>query len=445
MTQSARERDSAYVAAQLRRLSPLLQQYAMGDFSENIPIPDEEDEFTELLVGLHLMVDDIREMLQAQEETIAKLRESEARFKGLFENSPDIVALADLNGTFLDINKVAPGYTKEDVIGSRFTEYLTPEQTTVFHDTLKKALETETPQGYEVDITNPQGRTFNWYNRISPIRTEGKISQVVINCTDITARKQAEVELQKYSEKLEDMVAKRTRKLQEAQAQLVRREKLAVLGQMAGSVGHELRTPLSTISNAAYYLNMVLGKPEEQIAEYLDIICSETRRAEKIIADLLDFSRTKSLNRQEIHVADVVTLVLEKHIPPNAIQVTIQIPDTLPAVVADPVHVDQVLSNLVTNACQAMPQGGTLTISAHNDGDMVALDVSDTGSGIEPEHLDKLFEPLFTTKPKGIGLGLAVCKNLIEANGGAITVESALGKGSVFTVALPVAGQEDTR
>jgi signal transduction histidine kinase len=85
-----------------------------------------------------------------------------------------------------------------------------------------------------------------------------------------------------------------------------------------------------------------------------------------------------------------------------------------------------------------MPQGGTLTISAHNDGDMVAIDISDTGSGITPEHLDKLFEPLFTTKPKGIGLGLAVCKNLIEANGGAIRVESKEHEGTTFTVTLPL-------
>jgi signal transduction histidine kinase len=207
---------------------------------------------------------------------------------------------------------------------------------------------------------------------------------------------------------------------------------------MAGSVGHELRNPLAAISNAIYYLKMVLPETDENVREFLEIIASETRNSEKIISDLLDFSRVKSLNRQKMQVAEVVALVLEKHVPPDAIHGAINIPDDLPAIVADPVHVDQVLSNLVTNACQAMPESGTLTVSAHKDGDMVAIDVGDTGCGIAPEHLDKLFEPLFTTKPKGIGLGLAVCKNLVEANGGSISVESDAGKGSTFTVSLPV-------
>jgi signal transduction histidine kinase len=286
------------------------------------------------------------------------------------------------------------------------------------------------------------------------------IPSFLISVRDISRRKFAEEELRRYSETLEQTVADRTHELREAQDSLLRSEKLSVLGQMAGSVGHELRTPLSTISNAAYYLNMVLGKPEEQIAEYLDIIRSQTRRAEKIIADLLDFARVKALNRQEVQLADVVELVLEKHAPPDAIQVAIDIPDDLPDVVADPLHIDQVLSNLVMNAYQAMPQGGTLTVgSTHVAGGSrqsavngrlhegsslptapcVLLTVQDSGSGIAPENIEKLFEPLFTTKSKGIGLGLAVCKNLVEANGGSIEVQSTPGQGSMFRVTLPAA------
>jgi signal transduction histidine kinase len=261
--------------------------------------------------------------------------------------------------------------------------------------------------------------------------------------------KQAEDRLKEYSEHLEEMVEERTHKLREAQDKLLRREKLAVLGQMAGSVGHELRTPLSTISNAVYYLGMITEahdetpqedaamQPDAATREYLEIIRSETRRAEKIVADLLDFSRVKSLNRQEIEVADVVALVLEKHVPPDTIHVAINIPDNLPTLLADPGHVEQVLSNLVTNAFQAMLQGGTLTISARSNGDMVAIDVSDTGDGIAPEHLETIFEPLFTTKPEGIGLGLAVCKNLVEANGGTIALETREQVGTRFTVNFP--------
>jgi signal transduction histidine kinase len=137
-------------------------------------------------------------------------------------------------------------------------------------------------------------------------------------------------------------------------------------------------------------------------------------------------------------VAEVVALVLAKHAAPKTVRVTTDIPDGLPAIVADPTHLEQVLTNLVTNAYQAMPEGGTLTISARLENRMVSMGISDTGAGIAPDNMDKLFEPLFTTKPKGIGLGLAVCKNLVEANGGSIDAESETGKGTTFTVMLPV-------
>jgi signal transduction histidine kinase len=118
--------------------------------------------------------------------------------------------------------------------------------------------------------------------------------------------------------------------------------------------------------------------------------------------------------------------------------VTLEIPAVLPKIYADPQQVVQVLGNLVTNACQAMSSGGKLTVSAAVQGDMIIIALRDTGSGIPPENMDKLFEPLFTTKTKGIGLGLAVSKKLAEANDGRIEVKSEVGKGSTFTVYLPV-------
>jgi signal transduction histidine kinase len=354
--------------------------------------------------------------------TLDTLRTSEARFRKIIERNPDAMLIVDRQGRIQFANPAAEtlfALPRDDLLRCVFGFPIIAGEHT------------------EIEIVRPDNADIVGEMRTITIEWDGAPS-FLTSVRDITRRKIAEGELLRNSEKLEQTVAERTRELREAQDRLVRREKLAVLGQMAGSVGHELRTPLSTISNAVYYLAMVLGEPEEQIADYLDIIRSQTHRAEKIIADLLDFSRVKSLNRQEIRVVDVVTLVLEKYAPSDAIQVVIDIPGNLPAIVADPMHVDQVLSNLVMNAYQAMPQGGTLTISAHNDDDMVAIDVSDTGSGIAPEHLDKLFEPLFTTKPKGIGLGLAVCKNLIEANGGAITVESKEHEETTFTVTLPL-------
>jgi len=185
-------------------------------------------------------------------------------------------------------------------------------------------------------------------------------------------------------------------------------------------------------------LKMVLSDTDETTREYLDIISSEVRNSTKIVSDLLDFARTRPAEREEIVVSELVAQTLEKQPPPEEVQVTTEIAPDLPPVFVDPRQIGQVLGNLVINAYQAMPEGGDLTISAWAEEDKVALSITDTGCGISPENIGKLLEPLFTTKARGIGLGLAVSKNLVEANGGGIEVESQEGQGSTFTVILPV-------
>ena len=143
-------------------------------------------------------------------------------------------------------------------------------------------------------------------------------------------RKRAEEALKEYSERLEEMVEERTQELREAQEQLVRREKLAVLGQLAGGVGHELRNPLGVISNAIYFLQMVLSETDETTREYLGIISSEVRDAEKIVSDLLDFSRTRLPEREEVAVSDLVAQVLERRPAPEGVDVITEIGPDLP-------------------------------------------------------------------------------------------------------------------
>ena len=258
-------------------------------------------------------------------------------------------------------------------------------------------------------------------------------------------------ELRELHDGLEIQVQERTRELRDAQEQLVRREKLAVLGQMAGGVSHELRNPLGLISNAVYYLEMVNPDADDTTKEYLHMISSEVHNADKIISDLLDFGRTRPAEREEIAVSALVDRALERRPPPEGVQVTTQIGDDLPPAYVDPHQIELVLGNLVTNAYQAMPDGGQLTISARRgdprgrpagDRPDVSISITDTGCGISPENMEKLFEPLFTTKARGIGLGLAVSRNLAQANGGTIEVESTEGEGSTFTVILPTDERE---
>jgi signal transduction histidine kinase len=252
-------------------------------------------------------------------------------------------------------------------------------------------------------------------------------------------RRRADEALEEYSERLEEMVEERTKELREAQEQLVRREKLAVLGQLAGGVGHELRNPLGAIKNAAYFLNMVLEEPDPEVKETLEILEKEVATSERTISSLLDFARTKSPVWRKVHLKEVVQEALSRAPVPENVEVVSQLDGRLPIILADPDQLSQVFGNIVLNAVQAMPDGGQLIVESQVPSpEWVAVSFADTGVGIPEEHLDKLFEPLFTTKAKGIGLGMAVTKTLVEGHGGKIEVESEVGKGSTFTVRLPI-------
>jgi len=228
------------------------------------------------------------------------------------------------------------------------------------------------------------------------------------------------------------------RDLSQAQEQLVRSHRLAAIGQLAGSVSHELRNPLSVLRSSAYYLRTRLSDADAKVTKHLNIIEQEVANSDKIITDLLDFSRTKPPTLQQTYLNYVIEDTLTRVEVPQAVTVKLELADGLPPLWADTFQLEQVLVNLVSNAIQAMPQGGALTVRTDRLDDTFRTTVSDTGTGIRPDDLEHIFEPLFTTKARGIGLGLAVCKTLIENHGGSITVESVVGKGTTFTVNLPL-------
>jgi signal transduction histidine kinase len=223
--------------------------------------------------------------------------------------------------------------------------------------------------------------------------------------------------------------------LQRAQEELVRKERLAALGQLAGGVGHELRNPLGVIKNSIYFLGMVLPA-EEKIRKHFGIIEREIATATRIVGDLLDYARVQAPVREPVDLAALVREALERVTVPPTVRVQVTLDDVPGPVMADPVQVGQIINNLITNAIQAMPDGGVLTVSSGRDGDRVFIRVEDTGVGIATENMAKIFQPLFTTKAKGIGLGLALASNLAAAHGGAISVQSTPGQGSRFTLRL---------
>jgi len=261
---------------------------------------------------------------------------------------------------------------------------------------------------------------------------------------EIAERQRAEEALKDYSERLEELVEERIRELQETQEQLIRQEKLAVLGQLAGGVGHELRNPLGTIKNAVYFLNMVVEERDPDVQEMFEILEQEVNRSERIIDDLLNFARERPPLRLAVDLNEVVRTALSRVQIPENVEVASQLAEDLPPILADPGLLDQVFGNLIHNAIQAMPDGGCLIIQSEvqSPGE-VTVSVSDTGVGIPAENRAKIFEPLFTTRARGIGLGLALVKMLVERQGGEIEVQSEPGAGSTFTVHLPAHVEKD--
>lgn len=389
--------------------------------------------------GVFAAARDITKRKRAEEA----LRESEEKYRLLVENIQDgVFILQDTpepkvvfcNEAFAKM----VGYTVEEIKELSIQQYVAPEDLKRVADNHRRRKAGEdVPREYEYRVMHKDGKTRVDVNMTAGlINYQGKVATLG-TVKDITERKQAEEALKMYSERLEEMVEHRTKELRDAQEELIRKERLVALGKLAGGVGHELRNPLGVITNAMYFLEMALHDADEITREYLGIISYEVHNAEKIVSDLLGISRIKPTERGETTISELVAAVLENNPAPVNVEVRGRIASDLPPVFVDPRQIGQVLDNLVTNAYHAMAEGGTLTISAQAEEDKVSLFITDTGYGISKENMENIFEPLFTTKAKGFGLGLTVSKNLIEVNGGSIKAESKEGKGSTFTIILP--------
>lgn len=249
---------------------------------------------------------------------------------------------------------------------------------------------------------------------------------------------QANLLFGQLNEELDRKVKERTQQLLAAQDELLRNEKLALLGQIADTVGHELRNPLGVMNNAVYFLQTVHADADETTKEYLGIIKGQIADAERIVSDLLDAVRTKPPHPEIVELAELMQQTLLKCVVPNSVTVRLDIPEKL-SVRVDTMQIHQVFWNLISNGVEAMPDGGVLEIKADEDNaaKTVMVSIKDGGSGMSAEQQVKLFQPMFTTKARRIGLGLVVVKNLTQANGGSVGVESVSGNGSTFSVTLP--------
>ena len=228
--------------------------------------------------------------------------------------------------------------------------------------------------------------------------------------------------------------------LGELQERLKRQERLAVLGELAGSIGHEIRNPLGAMKGSIFYLQRRREKTiDAKAEEHLDRIDRLIRRANRIVTELLDYARNPVTSPRSIDLDDVLDEAISAvEIPPEVRLERLEKNGGLP-VRADPEQVRRILENLISNAVQAMPDGGELRLGCDARGGEAVASVADTGVGIAAEDSRKIFEPLVTSKAKGIGLGLPVAQRYAELNGGRIECESEPGRGSLFRLILPVA------
>lgn len=250
-------------------------------------------------------------------------------------------------------------------------------------------------------------------------------------------------DLNKKLSSINDELVQRNEQLKDTQEQLIRTEKLAAVGTLASGVSHELRNPLSAIKNAVFLLKRKLSRKvmpdiDEKIIQFLDIMDKEIDRSTRIINDLLGFTRISKPTRIRSDIRIVINEALSRLKIAENIKLSKDLQSDLPMVTIDANQIGQVLINLIENAYQAMTDGGELQISTRKSKVFVEIEIADSGCGIPEKVIKKIFDPLYTTKPKGIGMGLAVCHGIIDKHNGTIEVKSREGKGTNMIVKLPL-------
>ena len=396
------------------------------------PISNERGE----ILGFVDLMRDVTKKKKAEEA----LRESEEKYRELLNGMNDTAWVIDFDCNFIDVNDAAVkvlGYSREELLsmgifGIDFS--LDPEEI----KGLVKGMPSDEIQVFETAHTTKTGKKIPVEISSSLVTYQGKRAILSI-ARDITDRKRMEGEIVRYSEHLEELVEERTRELKEAQERLVKSERLAAIGEASTMVGHDLRNPLQSIENATYYLNNELPRlpVSQKITEMLQIINDSVNNADKIVRDLHDFASTKEPILRKTNVNAIVKETLSQVEAPENIKLITEL-NRLPEIKTDKDMLKRAFLNLTMNGIQAMENGGKLKVSTKKTKDFVEVSFKDTGIGISKENMKKLFTPFFTTKARGMGIGLSICKRFVESHSGSIEAESREGKGSTFTIKLPI-------
>jgi PAS domain S-box-containing protein len=371
----------------------------------------------------------------------AAIRRSEEQFRRAVENAPIPIVMQAEDGEVLQVNHAwieLTGYNLEDVPSfdawlniayGEGAEDVSAHMHNLFDDG-KNII------GIEFPICTRDGKIRYWNFSASLLGTlQDKRRFAIGMAVDITQLKQLQGKLEQHAKKLEELVRIRTERLKAT-------ERLATIGETAGMVGHDIRNPLQSIVGELYLLNDELGNlhdgdAKKSLKESVAVIEEQTAYINKIVTDLQDYARPAAPRMEEVDVDKAIQTAISNMDIPENIEFSCYVQSGFPKLRVDHSFLKRILTNLISNAVQAMPDGGKLTITTSVEDEKALISVEDTGGGIPEENREKMFKPLFTTKSKGQGFGLAVCKKLTEAMNGTITFDSQAGKGTRFTVQLP--------
>jgi PAS domain S-box-containing protein len=408
------------------------------------PIKDKDGKTT----GIVLIFRNITERRKAEEA----LRESKAKLQVAFASLTEAIFIVDAEGNVVDFNDEFVRYHRfkdKDECSRNISDcpryldvwLLDGTPASVEQWAAARALRGEIGSNVEDRLRRRETGEIWWgsYN-FSPIKDQGdKIVGAVVAARDITGYKEAEAKLEDYRKNLERLVEERTKQLKDS-------ERLAAIGATAGMVGHDIRNPLQAITGDLYLAKEGLvscpdNEGKKEVLESITEIEKNIDYINKIVQDLQDYARPLNPNPGEADLNLTIQKLLQKNGIPANVNVSVKVEDEARKIVADADYLNRILYNLITNSVQAMPKGGKLTITASKDANNVTINVKDTGVGIPEDVKGKLFTPMFTTKSKGQGFGLPVVKRMTESLGGTVSFESQEGKGTTFTIRLPIKGQ----
>jgi two-component system NtrC family sensor kinase len=369
---------------------------------------------------------------QSQRKQMEKeLKEAHNFLNNIIKSSPNAIMATDMKGNIIIWNSAAEetlGYAAEEVVGKMNIRKIYPE------GMAKEVMKMMRSPEYG-GVGKLSSYPMVYVRRDGEI-VEGNLSAAIIY--DTQGNEIASVGIFADLRERLDM----ERKLRETQEKLLQSEKLAAMGKLTSQIAHELNNPLYGIMNTLELLKTEIS-PESKRRKVLNMALSETERLTELLRKMLSFSRPEDEERQPTDVntiLDEILLLLRKQLMEHSIRISSSFADDLARVYASRSQLRQVFLNVISNARDAMPDGGTLTVKTMEKGDEIRIEITDTGTGIREEDINRIFDAFFTTKDgvKDVGLGLSVCYGFVKEHGGDIRVSSQWGSGTTFTVILPI-------